>query len=195
MQWIPFLLYVVVTSFTPGPNNIMSMAFASRTGYKNTLRFILGVAAGTFVIALLASFFNLLLYSFLPKVKVWMSILGGVYLLYLAMKMLLHTPGSNPTHPDKLNSFFSGLLLQFINPKVILYAITAVSTFIIPYYQSIGSLLLFSLFLGFIGYLSTSNWAFFGAVFQQFLAKYDRAFPIVMGLLLIYSAIVIFVDL
>ncbi|MED1796679.1 LysE family translocator [Brevibacillus nitrificans] len=194
MQWIPFLLYVVVTSFTPGPNNIMSMAFASRTGYKNTLRFILGVAAGTFVIALLASFFNLLLYSFLPTVKVWMGILGGVYLLYLAMKMLLHKPGSNPTHPDKLNSFFSGFLLQFINPKVILYAITAVSTFIIPYYQSNGSLLLFSLFLGFIGYLSTSSWAFFGAVFQQFLAKYDRAFSIVMGLLLIYSAIVIFVD-
>ncbi|GED31504.1 hypothetical protein BCE02nite_26450 [Brevibacillus centrosporus] len=56
-------------------------------------------------------------------------------------------------------------------------------------------MLLFSLFLGFIGYLSTSSWTFFGAVFQQFLAKYDRAFPIVMGLLLIYSAIVIFVDL
>ncbi|MDF2683736.1 MAG: lysine transporter LysE [Brevibacillus sp.] len=192
MQWIPFLLYVLVTSFTPGPNNIMSMAYASRSGYKHTLRFILGVAVGTTVIALLSSFFNLLLFSFIPKVKLWMSIFGGLYMVYLAMKMLMHKPRVNEDKHEKLNSFFSGFILQFINPKVILYAITAISTFIIPFYHSRGSLILFSCFLGLIGYGSTSSWALFGAIFQSFLRKYERAFHIVMGLILLYSAIIIF---
>lgn len=194
MHWIAFLVYVIVTSFTPGPNNIMSMAFASRSGYRSTLRFVLGVAAGTFVIALLSSFFNLLLYSMIPKVKLWMSILGCAYLLYLAMKLFRHKPGGTQVKQDHMNSFFSGFILQFINPKVILYAITAVSTFVIPFYHSSISLLLFSLFLGFIGYLSTSSWAIFGSVFQPFLTKHDRAFHIVMGLLLVYSALLIFLD-
>ncbi|MED4750779.1 LysE family transporter [Brevibacillus choshinensis] len=192
MQWIPFLLYVLVTSFTPGPNNIMSMAYASKSGYRNTLRFILGVAVGTTVIALLSSFFNLLLFNFIPKVKLWMSIFGGLYMVYLAMKMLMHKPRANEDQHEKLNSFTSGLILQFINPKVILYAITAISTFIIPFYHSTVSLILFSCFLGFIGYASTSSWAVFGAIFQSFLRKYERAFHLVMGLLLLYSAIIIF---
>lgn len=47
MQWVPFLLYVFVNSFTPGPNNIMSLAYASKYGYRKTLMFILGVMTGT----------------------------------------------------------------------------------------------------------------------------------------------------
>ncbi|HWJ02835.1 MAG TPA: lysine transporter LysE, partial [Verrucomicrobiae bacterium] len=31
-----FLSYVLVTSFTPGPNNIMSMSNASRYGFKKS---------------------------------------------------------------------------------------------------------------------------------------------------------------
>lgn len=172
----------------------MSMAYATRFGFMKTLRFIFGVAAGMTIIALLSSYFHLLFYSFLPKVKTVMSILGGLYLVYLAVKMMTSKPNGNRDHHDKFNSFLSGLLLQFLNPKAILYGITAISTFIIPFYQSNGSLLFFSLFLGFIGLLSTSAWAFLGALFQPILFKYYRAFHVVMGLLLIYSAVFIFID-
>lgn len=172
----------------------MSMAYATRFGFMKTLRFIFGVAAGMTIIALLSSYFHFLLYSFLPKVKTVMSILGGLYLVYLAVKMMTSKPNGNRDHHDKFNSFLSGLLLQFLNPKAILYGITAISTFIIPFYQSNGSLLFFSLFLGFIGLLSTSAWAFLGALFQPILFKYYRAFHVVMGLLLIYSAVFIFID-
>lgn len=194
MQWVPFLLYIAVTSFTPGPNNIMSMAYSAKYGFKKSLRFILGVTVGTTIIVLVSCYFNLLLYSFIPKVKTGMSILGGLYLLYLAVKIMLNKPKGKDRDEKEMNSFFSGLVLQFINPKTILYGITAISTFVIPYYDSNASLLLFSMLLGFIGFLSTSSWAIFGALFQTFLKKYEKAFHIVMGLLLMYCAVSIFIQ-
>ena len=88
MSVLSFLLYVFVTSFTPGPNNIMAMLFANKYGFKKTLRFCLGVGVGFFVIMLLASYFNLLLHNFIPKIELPMMILGAGYMLYLAVKII-----------------------------------------------------------------------------------------------------------
>ncbi len=38
-----FLSYVIITTFTPGPNNIMSMSNASRYGFRKSLPFNVGV--------------------------------------------------------------------------------------------------------------------------------------------------------
>ena len=89
MPLVSFLLYVFVTSFTPGPNNIMAMLFANKYGFKKTIRFCLGVGAGFFVIMLLCSYFNLLLKNFIPKIEFLMMILGAVYMLYLAIKIII----------------------------------------------------------------------------------------------------------
>ena len=41
-----FLSYVFIVTFTPGPNNITSMASANTSGYRRTLEFIRGVTSG-----------------------------------------------------------------------------------------------------------------------------------------------------
>jgi cysteine/O-acetylserine efflux protein len=58
-----------------------------------------------------------------------------------------------------------------------------------PFYKSNISLLLFSIFLAFVGLVATSCWAVFGALFQKFLSRHEKKFNVFMGLLLIYSAI------
>ncbi|SKC89745.1 LysE family transporter [Maledivibacter halophilus] len=189
-----FLSYVFVVSFTPGPNNIMSMANASKVGYKKTLDFILGVCTGFFIIILLSGYFNLLLFNLIPKVKIFMGILGAGYMTYLAFKIINSkekTDNNNEeeiTDENNLNSFLNGILMQFVNPKAILFGITVVSNFIIPYYKSNVAIILFSIFLAFVGFLSTSCWALFGSLFNKFLSKYRRQFNMTMGLFLIYSA-------
>ncbi|MGE7762179.1 LysE family transporter [Peribacillus sp. NPDC097895] len=195
MPLFTFLLYVFVTSFTPGPNNIMAMLFANKYGFKKTLKFCLGVGAGFFVIMLLSSYFNLLLKNFIPKIEFIMTILAAIYMLYLATKIIMSSKNKDKDEDgDKNNRFLSGMLLQFVNPKGILYGITAVSTFIIPYHTSNISLLCFSIFLAFVGFLSTMSWSVFGSLFQRFLKKYRSQFNIVMALLLVYSAISILVE-
>lgn len=195
-----FLSYVFVVSFTPGPNNIMSMASSSKFGYKKTLQFILGVCTGFFVLMILCSYFNLFLFNIMPKVKIFMGILGAGYMIFLAIKIMkskeeIDTKNDeskknklNSSRSD-INSFFTGMAMQFVNPKAILYGITVISNFIIPYYKSSISFILFSFFFSVVGFMSTSSWALFGFLFNKFLSKYKSQFNIIMGLLLIYSAL------
>ncbi|WP_391209667.1 LysE family transporter [Psychrobacillus sp. L4] len=188
MPLLSFLLFVFVTSFTPGPNNIMAMLFANKFGLKKTIRFCLGVGAGFFVIMLLSIYFNLMLGNFIPKIEFFMTILGAIYMLYLATKIITSKTNDQDNKVDKNNSFLTGMLLQFINPKGILYGITATSTFILPYHTSNFILLFFSLFLAFVGFMSTFCWSMFGSIFQTFLSTYRNQFNIIMALLLVYTA-------
>ncbi|MGW9018815.1 LysE family transporter [Priestia megaterium] len=193
MSLLSFLLYVFVTSFTPGPNNIMAMLFANKYGFKKTLKFCVGVGAGFLIVMLLCSYLNLLLKSFIPKIEFFMTILGAGYMMYLAIKIIRSKGDTENNNEDRNNSFFMGMLLQFINPKGILYGITAIATFILPYHNSNASLVIYSLFLAFVGFVSTFCWSLFGSFFQKFLSKYRSQFNIVMALLLMYSAVSIFI--
>lgn len=194
MSLLSLLLYAFVTSFTPGPNNIMAMLFANKYGFKNTIRFCLGVGAGFFAILLLSSYFNLLLKNFIPKIEFFMTILGAAYMLYLAIIIIMSKSSDNDTDSGKYNSFTAGMLLQFINPKGILYCITVISTFIIPYHTSNSSLLFYSVVLALIGFMGTLSWNLFGSIFKAFLSKYRHQFNIIMALLLVYSAVTIFIE-
>lgn len=190
-----FLSYVVIMTFTPGPNNIMAMAHANKFGFKRTLPFNLGVFTGFFLIMLLASYFNLILYNIMPRIKIIMGILGGLYMLYLAYRIMVSHP--NTEHKEEiqekpkrlLSLYLTGMVLQLVNPKAIIYGITVAANFIIPYFKSNMAIILFSLLLAFISILSTSSWALFGSIFNRLMNRYHRPLNIAMGILLIYSAI------
>lgn len=186
-ELIPFITYVLVVTFTPGPNNILSLVNANKSGYRKTLNFLLGIFTGFIIIMLLSSYFNLLLFSILPTLKNYIGILGAVYMTYLAVNLMTSKFNSNPKNLQ-FNSFYTGMIMQFINPKVIIYGITVVANFIIPYYQTNFTLILFSLFLASLVFIATSSWALFGTIFRDFLAKYEKPVNFAMGILLLYSA-------
>ena len=183
-----FLSYVIITTFTPGPNNIMAMSNAGRYGFKKSIRFNAGVFFGFLIIMVLGSFLSVTLFNLIPAIKPLMTFIGASYILWLAWK----TYKSKPHAEDEskaTNTFAAGILLQFVNVKVIIYCITIVSTFIVPYYKSIFVLSLFSLFLASVSFMSTCSWAMFGAIFQKFLFKNERIVNIIMALLLVYCAL------
>jgi threonine/homoserine/homoserine lactone efflux protein len=169
------------------------MTNANRDGFKKTINFNFGVFAGFIVIMLASGYFNLVLFNLIPRIKIFMSIVGAAYMVYLAYKIYTSKPveeeESNNSH---INSFHTAFILQFVNVKVILYGITVFSSFIIPYYNSTASLILFSILLAYTGFVSTVCWSLFGALFQKFLSKYMKTVNIIMSLLLLYCAIAIF---
>lgn len=189
MSILPMLLYAFVTSFTPGPNNIMALVFANKSGFKRTFRFCLGVGVGFFTLIVLSCYFNLLLQNVIPKIEFVMTIIGVAYMLYLAVKIITSNMNDDDDSEDTHNRFFTGVLLQFVNPKAILYAITVISTFVLPYHTSNSSLLFYTVILAVIGFMGTFSWSVFGSVFKRWLAKYSRPFNVMMALLLVYSAI------
>ncbi len=188
-NFYPFLAYVILTTFTPGPNNIMAMSNAVHAGYKRTLGFLTGIFIGFVIVMLLCGLLNVLLVNLLPQVKSWLNILGAAYMVYLAIHILLSkSPGDNSNH-NSSNSFLAGLNMQFLNLKVILYGVTVYSTFIVQAYQNPIVIALFAPILAFVGFIATSAWAISGDMFRTLFLKYNTALNLVMSGLLIYTAI------
>jgi threonine/homoserine/homoserine lactone efflux protein len=89
----------------------------------------------------------------------------------------------------RINSIVSGIVLQFINIKVILYGMTGFSTFILPYYKNFWALLLFVLLMSFVGFAGTCCWYLFGTVFEVFFSGHKKIINVLLALLLVYCAI------
>jgi cysteine/O-acetylserine efflux protein len=188
MNLFAFISYVVTTTFTPGPNNLMAMSNGLHTGFKRTARFLGGIFVGFILIMLICGFVNFVLMSTLPALRPWLNLLGAGYMLYLAFHVMTSKPHEEELN-ESLNTFKAGLSMQFINPKVILYGITVFSNFIIPNYRNPMAVILFSLLLATVGLIASTSWATFGVVFRTFFSQYARIINIIMGFLLIYSAI------
>ncbi len=188
---LAFLSYVLLTTFTPGPNNIMSMSNSSCYGFRRCLRFTAGVGAGFFVLMGVACAFTVVLYDALPSIKPVMTVIGAAYILYLAWKTATAKPNAEGDG-GSTSTFLSGALLQFVNPKAILYGITAASTFLVPYYKSPVVLAGFALFMAAVSFAATSSWAGFGTLFERFLTRWGTAVSWTMAALLVYCAVSLF---
>lgn len=188
---IDFLIYCFVTAYTPGANNLLSMSYAAKFGFRRSFRFNLGIAAGFFIVMAACTFFSSTLYSLLPKVKIVMQVLGAAYMLFLAWKVWKST-GNLEAEDGKEASFLSGMILQFMNPKIYIYAITAMSLYVLPVYHSVPALGAFTLVLTVVGVSGTCVWALFGTVFCKVFAKHAKAVNLVMALMLVYCAVSLF---
>ena len=186
-----FLIYCFITAYTPGANNLLSMSNAIRLGFLQSVRFNLGILAGFTVVMSVCTAFSASLYSYLPKVKIVMQILGAAYMLYLAWKVWKSSSELN-ADGGKEASFFSGMVLQFANPKIYIYAITAMSLYILPVYHSLSALIGFTVILSLIGASGSFVWALFGSAFCKFFSKHTKTVNMIMALLLAYCAVSLF---
>lgn len=189
-----FLTLTLSSTFSPGPNNFMCMTLGQKYGFKKTLKYITGALLGYCCLLILLALLNTVLYNYIPTIKYVMGILGALYLSYMAWK-IYHSSSSSKSKPsnfiaeDKL--FLTGMYLQFINPKAVLFGITILSTFAFPYFQDFQRIGLLILSLVFVTSLSLSIWASFGSLLNNFVKNNEKVFNAVMALVLLYCAYVI----
>ncbi len=184
------LTYAVIMAFTPGPNNITSMSNASKLGLKKSIQFNFGVLVGFSILMWLSALFGTVLASVIPNIKFIMQIVGAAYMLYLAWNMLRSTGEINEN--SKGATFFNGLTLQFVNPKAILYGITVMSNYILPYFNNMFVILGLGLLLAGISFIATVCWALFGTLFKKLFTNHAKVLNVIMALLLVYCAVSLF---
>ena len=190
-HWVSFLTYAVVTAVTPGPNNIMSMSNGSRKGFRGALPFNFGIWAGFSIVMLLCTAFCSLISTLIPKIKLPMLILGACYMLYLAWETF-RSSDSLEDSPAR-DGFLSGLLLQFVNPKIYIYCVMSMEAYILPFYHgNVPALFGFAMLLAWIGFVFTLCWSAFGSAFKWLFSNHARVMNTVMALLLVYCAISLF---
>ena len=89
-------------------------------------------------------------------------------------------------------TFLTGFGLQFVNVKIILYGVTSISTFVLPYTQNIYWILATSLLLALIALVSNLVWAVAGKLLQSQFLKYGKAINMVLAITLLYCAVQLF---
>lgn len=186
-----FLSFIFITAYTPGPNNIMSMSHASKLGFRKSFPFNLGILAGFSIVMTLCALFSTVLYAMIPKIKPVMLVIGAGYMLYLAWK-IWKSDSNIHVQDTKISSFRSGCLLQFVNPKIMVYGITAMSSYILPVFHDPLILSWFVLLLSLVGFSGTVCWAIFGAVFSRFFQEHSKLLNGILALLLVYCAASLF---
>ncbi|TPL97656.1 LysE family translocator [Mesorhizobium sp. B2-3-10] len=184
--FLALLLYALVTSVTPGPNNFMLLASGVNFGIVRTIPHMLGISIG-FLVLLLAVGFGLgaVLTAF-PALHTGLKIAGAVYLLYLAWKIAMSRSLSGKGETDaRPMRFIDAAAFQWVNPKAWVMAITAMAVYTNPE-RPFLSVILIGVAFTVVNLPSVSVWAGFGTALRGFLADPVRLkwFNIGMGVLL-----------
>ncbi|MBZ9748627.1 LysE family translocator [Mesorhizobium sp. CO1-1-7] len=184
--FLALLLYALVTSVTPGPNNFMLLASGVNFGIVRTIPHMLGISIG-FLVLLLAVGFGLgaVLTAF-PALHTGLKIAGAVYLLYLAWKIAMSRSLSGKGETDaRPMRFIDAAAFQWVNPKAWVMAITAMAVYTNPE-RPFLSIILIGVAFTVVNLPSVSVWAGFGTALRGFLSDPVRLkwFNIAMGVLL-----------
>ena len=182
--------YVLISTFTPGPSNLSSTSLGVLHGYKKTLKYQAGLAAGVFGVMLLSGWISATLLSIFPALEPALRYAGAAYILYLAFGMLKASYIFAEQDANQLG-FGHGLALQILNPKLIVYAFTLFAAFLAPITGNAALLALAAVLLAAISFAATSVWALFGTAIKTYLhnPRLKAAANIILALLLVYTAI------
>jgi cysteine/O-acetylserine efflux protein len=189
MNITSFLIYCVVVTFTPGPTNIVILSTVHNYGIKQAMKYTYGATLAFGVLLIISAMLNTILITIIPKILFVMQLIGSLYMVYLAYQ--IYKMDSSKPALNQTATFMSGFLMQFLNPKVVLFTMTVIPSFIMPHYVSKLSVTLSVLAITLIGFLAFLTWVLFGAIFKAFLQKHNQIVNIVMALFLMYSAIII----
>jgi cysteine/O-acetylserine efflux protein len=187
---LPILSYILISSFTPGPSNISSASLASVHGYKNTMKYQAGLAAGVFLLMFLSGLLSTTIVKILPTFEPIMRYVGAVYILYLAFG-ILKASYTFTEKDSKPLGFLHGFTLQILNPKLFVYAFTLFSAFLATMTRNMTILFLVVTFLATVAFCATSTWALFGTAIKTYLQhpRLKIVVNIILSLSLVYTAI------
>lgn len=177
-----FFIYSVINAFTPGPGNILALNTVTNYGYKKGRPLYWGIFAGYYVVQVICAVFVFGVSTFLPDLLGIMKYIGAAYILWLAVHIALSKPTTGTV--EKSASFLKGFLLQFVNVKIYLFGITALTGYVTEYSAALWVLLLFEIIIATIGTIATLTWVGMGVLIQRAYQKYYRVINIILALIL-----------
>lgn len=184
---LAFVIYALINAFTPGPGNILALNTMTNYGWKRGRRLFFGIFIGYYFIQVVCAIFVFGLENLINPIMSVLKYAGAIYILWLAYHIAISKPENK--NDGKQPSFWLGFVLQVVNVKILLFGITALTGYVIPYYTSLGMLLVFEMIIATIGTIATFNWIFLGGLFQKTYLEHCRVINIILALLLLQCAV------
>lgn len=183
--------FVIATTFTPGPNNLIAASLSIQHGLRHTMPTVYGVATGFFILMVSCGLFAGLILEVLPAIETWIRWVGGGYILWLAYKTMMSGFSIDSGNTSSMGGYWPMVGFQFMNPKAVTFGMTVYSAFMTDYLDRAGIVFLTAAALTISAFLSTLLWASFGSLFKRSLGdeSVKKKVRIVVGLLLVYVAV------
>ena len=174
-----FFVYSVINAFTPGPGNILALNTVTNYGWKKGAPLFCGIFSGYYVVQLICGVFVFGVSTLLPGGLGVMKYVGAGYILWLAVHIAFGRPDGEEREDSA--SFWKGFVLQFVNVKIYLFGITALTGYITNYSTSLPVLIFFELVIATIGTIATSAWIGVGLAIRRVYMRYYRVINFLLG--------------
>jgi threonine/homoserine/homoserine lactone efflux protein len=186
---VPYILYCIAMSGTPGPNNVMVMASGVNYGYRRSLPHIFGINVGfSLMLAVMALGLGAVFVAE-PRLQMALKVVGVAYMLWLAWKIATASGIAEGKAGGRPMTFLEGAAFQWVNVKAWFMVVGAISVYAPPDFSPVQKALYLGGVMLIAGSPPTHIWTLFGVGIRRFLQnpKALRAFNITMAVLLVIS--------
>lgn len=178
--------YMLTSSFTPGPGNILALNTTSKFGWKKSKHMILGICFGYAFVQFICTIALYQLNTYLSPLLKILKYIGCLYMIWLAYQIFRSKPDSNVR--SKAPSFREGFLLQLVNVKIYFYITTLITAYFIPNISSLSGLFLAGGGAVSVGSIAAFTWSFLGIKLQFFCHKHYKWINLILAIFLLYCA-------
>jgi len=182
-------VFALVSSITPGPNNLMLMASGANYGFRPTIPHMLGIGLGFMFMLFLVGIGLIGVFDAIPYSYETLKLVSILYLCWLAWRVANAAPPDEETKTGKPFTFLQAAAFQWVNPKAWTMALTAMTLYAPD--RSLWAILVVTTVFGLINLPSVSLWTLVGQKMQIVLTSRIRLriFNITMAVLLVGSLI------
>ena len=191
----PLALFALVSSITPGPNNVMLATSGLNFGFRRTIPHLLGVSIGFTLMVFLVGVGLGSVFQQVPALYTVLKYAGAAYLLYLAWKIANAGEMKDGVSRARPMTFLQAAAFQWVNPKAWVMAVGIIATYTPQ--ASFANLVIATVVCGLVNLPSVGVWVTFGTALRRVLHKPAaiRAFNVCMALLLVASLYPVALDL
>lgn len=191
-QWLAIFGFALVTSITPGPNNMMVTVSGANFGVARSVPHILGICVG-FPLMVMAVGLGLggLLEAY-PLLHRALTYVAFAYLVYLAWKLARSgRVDASGVKVGKPVGFLSAALFQWVNPKAWIMAVSATALYVAPSEPPLAAVSRIALLFVIAGLPAMFTWCLFGTAIARTLHSDRRVafFNGAMAVLLVASMV------
>ncbi|MCA3439968.1 MAG: LysE family translocator [Rhodobacter sp.] len=165
-------LFALVTSVTPGPNNLMLMASGANFGFRRTVPHMLGVSLGFVLLTFVVGVGLAGLFQTYPLTRTAMEVVSVFYMLWLAWKIAHAAAPKDRQAGGTPMTFLQAAAFQWVNPKAWAMATNAVTLYMPD--RSLWAVALVALIFGAINLPSVSLWTLTGQQLRRVLTNPRR---------------------
>lgn len=181
--------FALVSSITPGPNNLMLMASGVNFGLRRTLPHLLGVALGFTAMVALVGAGVTRAFDAVPELEIALRVACLGYILWMAWKLVRAAGLAEAGSSASPMTFWQAAGFQWINPKAWAMALTAVTAYAPD--RTLAAVAVVAVVFGLVNLPSVLVWVLMGLRLKGWLAVPGRlrTFNVTMAVLLVGSVL------